>query len=130
MTENTDWLEETVANFPGMFATIHPLNYGCGEGWKDIINKLCTDLHALDPAVTVVQIKEKFGTLRFYLGCCGAEANYEAIYARITEAEKQSAITCEWCGAPGTLDTSKHWVITLCPDCSKKRQYHFVRGQE
>jgi len=64
----------------------------------------------------VQQVKEKFGTLRFY--CVGTEA----IHRYIQLAERLSAITCEECGKPGTPNHSG-WIRTLCEDCrtNKKR---------
>lgn len=54
------------------------------------------------------QVKEKFGTLRFYV----REATPEQ-YAYITFAEAMSARVCEKCGAPG-VQRSGGWVRTLC----------------
>ncbi len=124
---NNAWIQDTKYTYSDMFMKIHPCNFECGVGWKDIINKLCADIHALDPTVTVVQIKQKFGTLRFYLGTVDANSSH-AVYALVSEAEEKSAITCEWCGLPGSTDTSKHWHITLCPSCSATRKLHFLGG--
>lgn len=37
-----------------------------GDGWMPIVDKLHEDIKALDPNYSISQIKEKFGTLRFY----------------------------------------------------------------
>jgi hypothetical protein len=58
----------------------------------------------------VVQVKEKYGTLRFY---CPATA---AIDKYVCLAERLSSITCENCGKRGTPDESG-WVRTLCDAC-------------
>jgi hypothetical protein len=55
-----------------------------------------------------VQVKEKFGGLRFYVG--GAT---EKIYDYITFAESMSYRTCEVCGSPGKRYTDG-WHKTLC----------------
>ena len=44
----------------------------CGDGWFDLIDTLCrtiqSDIEGGDtPPVRVVQVKEKFGTLRFHI---------------------------------------------------------------
>lgn len=57
------------------------------------------------------QVKEKFGTLRFYM--TGSTDEMEAI---ITEAERRSAVTCEECGKPGKL-VGGGWVYTRCREC-------------
>lgn len=58
--------------------------------------------------IKVTQVKEKFGTLRFY-------TNYynEKIANFITFAEAISEITCEICGAPGTINDGG-WLKVRC----------------
>ena len=68
--------------------------------------------------VKVVQIKEKFGTLRFYIGAGGDDD----IYSYIQMAEVMSSITCENCGAPGTRTSPPGWIRTLCPTCATARK--------
>lgn len=55
-----------------------------------------------------VQVKEKFGGLRFYV-----QAATDKHYSYITFAESMSYHTCEECGAPGKTYTDG-WHITLC----------------
>lgn len=58
--------------------------------------------------VVAVQVKEKFGGLRFYVN--GAT---DEIYNYISFAESMSYHTCEECGAPGERYTDG-WHTTLC----------------
>jgi hypothetical protein len=62
----------------------------------------------------VMQVKEKFGTLRFY--CSGTDA----IDRYIRLAERLSAVTCEDCGRPGKANDSG-WIRTQCDECRDKR---------
>ena len=39
----------------------------CNEGWYNILDELDNKLAYLDPDYQINQVKEKFGTLRFYL---------------------------------------------------------------
>ena len=55
-----------------------------------------------------VQVKEKFGGLRFYV-----QAATDAHYKYITFAESMSYRTCEECGAPGKTYTDG-WHRTMC----------------
>ena len=55
-----------------------------------------------------VQVKEKFGGLRFYV-----QAATDEHYRYITFAESMSYRTCEDCGAPGKTYTDG-WHTTLC----------------
>jgi len=57
---------------------------------------------------TVVQVKEKFGTLRFYVQSATPEQ-----YNYISFAESMSGRTCETCGSPGKL-LGRGWVYTAC----------------
>lgn len=110
--QNPAWIDDTKTQFPALFKDIHPCNFGCGEGWKTIINDLCTQIKALGlPNLRVVQIKEKFGGLRFYVD--GAD---NAVYDLIAEAEKKASQTCELCGAPGK-EREGGWYATMCAPC-------------
>lgn len=62
------------------------------------------------------QIKEKYGTLRFYIS--GGD---DKIYAIIDKAERQSSKTCEICGKPGKL-RGKGWYYTRCLRCCGREQ--------
>jgi hypothetical protein len=75
--------------------------FACGDGWFDLIWKLCEDIEKLDPSpeFEVLQVKEKFGGLRFYpMGVAKEET-----WNRINEAENESYKICEVCGKPGAL---------------------------
>ena len=60
------------------------------------------------PQVTLDQIKEKFGTLRFYY--TGGD---DIIDGMVRMAESMSAVTCETCGNPGQ-QRGGGWIRTLC----------------
>lgn len=62
------------------------------------------------PQAIAVQVKEKFGTLRFYI-----DGGDETINALTSMAESMSARTCEKCGAPGKL-RGKTWLYTACDE--------------
>lgn len=92
----------------------------CGKGWGDLLDYLCTDIEKeldkdleLKKNFKVAQIKEKFGTLRFYTYSCT-----EKIDKLITDAEKRSEFICETCGEPGRLHKIRGWLTTACPKCA------------
>ena len=120
MSVSNNWIEETRQRFPAMFANTHPFNFECGIGWKSIINDLCEQILAIEPTVTVAQIKEKFGTLRFYIGACPNET-YEQVHKLIRTAEAISGVTCEDCGQPGTPQKGG-WLRTLCDGCAERHR--------
>ena len=68
------------------------------------------------PQVVASQVKEKFGTLRFYY--YGGDDVVSGIERM---AESMSAVTCETCGAPG-VPRSGGWIQTLCDTHAEGRE--------
>lgn len=62
-----------------------------------------------------VQVKSKFGTLRFYV----SHGN-DKIYDLISEYESKSSKICELCGDQGELSSKNYWWSTLCEKCGNK----------
>jgi hypothetical protein len=58
--------------------------------------------------VTLDQVKEKFGTLRFYY--TGGD---DYIRGLVSMAEAMSGVTCEQCGSPGHR-RGQSWIYTAC----------------
>jgi hypothetical protein len=95
-------------------------------GWYPIVVGVDQRLTAIDPEYVVHQIKEKFGTLRYYCAPSGEEpgsAVLDAFGAIIDEAERASAVTCERCGEPGVLHETRYLVKTLCASCADSLGY-------
>ena len=100
--------------------------FECGDGWFNILDQLMGNIqHHIDwnnkraekypelcykpiTQVTVAQIKEKFGGLRFYY-----DGGNDIIAGMVSMAEAWASHTCEECGTPGTI---RHggWMATLC----------------
>lgn len=76
------------------------------DGWYSLIDTACSLIQHSD--VIAKQVKEKFGTLRFYTSGGGSFEN-----GVIWAAEALSGTLCEKCGAPGYL-VRESWVRTLC----------------
>lgn len=98
-----------------MTTTAMAWGFACGNGWFDLIDALCEqiELHLkasfergerLD--VRVVQVKEKFGTLRFYT--MGEDA---FIHGLIWMAEDLSAVLCERCGRKGRVTRTDSYAM-------------------
>jgi hypothetical protein len=92
----------------------------CGVGWSTIILDCTAEIAAAlggpeaESRFRVVQIKEKYGTLRYYLRSRPAR-HAAAINRAIDRAEERSAVTCEVCGAPGVLrETATGILHTAC----------------
>jgi len=82
-----------------------------GSGWNLIIKNLIQDLIRLGWNKEVIQVKEKFGGLRFYIN-----EGTDEIHQRIGQAELESMKTCEITGRPGKLRTDIGWYRTLCDE--------------
>jgi len=106
----TEQLQKALTSVYGDGKQKLPLDFTLtGPGWNDIIFNLHNQLKQLDPHYRVMQVKEKFGTLRYYIHTDNNEA-----HNIIIEAETASSHTCEQCGRPGTLHTTRRWLKTLC----------------
>lgn len=77
-------------------------------GWSDLVSKLIDDMIAAGWDGRITQVKEKFGTLHFYIG----EAN-DKVHDLIDEAEEQSSKICIVCGEPADGHT-KGWFTYRC----------------
>ncbi len=97
--------------FPVLYRDMGRSNTGmefgitCPDAWFDLLWRLSEDLEMLDSQLVASQVKEKCGSLRFYLrpsDCGDAEANTtaqhtkdERVFQRINAAEVEStAIVC------------------------------------
>jgi len=89
----------------------------CGDGWYDILDRLSAKLEPM--GIKAMQVKEKFGGLRFYIYGDSKRDNIEEAYEYVQEAERESTKTCERCGEPGQL-YGGGWLITLCKTCAGK----------
>lgn len=95
-----------------------------GKGWGPIVEQLWRLCKAQNPPVAVLQVKEKFGGLRFYIG--GAT---EEVWDAITKGENESYKTCEDCGKPGEVRPLS-WVLTLCDACYEKHKNRQEEGKK
>lgn len=92
-----------------------------GNGWLPLVFEifgLLEDLQQMSgEAVRISQVKEKFGSLRLYLGCGNSIADDVDLIE--TLGEQLSVSVCDICGAPGRRgdDGSGYW----CTRCSDHR---------
>jgi hypothetical protein len=119
MSEQTDRI---VNSFPGLFHRDDGkmfTNIGIGDGWLRLVYDLCAaiQIEAERAGVIpeIIQIKEKFGMLRFYV-----HGTNPAMRDLIAEAEARSKFVCESCGLLGEL-RNDGWLHVACDPCEKKR---------
>lgn len=113
--------DEMIREYPNLY---HFVSYiECGPGWFDLINELSKNLEKLiieldvpeEEKPVATQVKEKYGTLRFYLSAGTKEMN-----KLIEKAELVSSEICENCGKPGEIK-GFGWCACLCDECDGKR---------
>jgi len=102
-----------VRDFPNIFEHAYP---ECGDGWYELLNELCEKLIEADPGCSATQVKEKYGTLRFYAYVSDEGQDI------IDEYEKKSGHVCEECGSTEDVSQSDGWVMTRCASCWGKRK--------
>jgi hypothetical protein len=91
-----------------------PATIYCGPGWNDILFSLDKKLSEIDPDYKIIQIKEKFGILRYYFQT--KTDKRDSMNCIVLEHESMSAVTCEISGLPGVLMKNSFWYKTLNPD--------------
>jgi hypothetical protein len=135
---NQELDEQLCAKYPKIFVnrnadmrtTAMCWGFECGDGWYNIIDKLCGNIQShidwsiknnawdlekdtknvrsIIPQVVAVQVKEKFGGLRFYY-----DGGDDYIRGLSSMAESMSMVICETCGAPGKR-RGGGWIYTAC----------------
>ena len=135
-----EFVKQLEDKHPEMFS--QPYGGVCvDEGWWKIIRVLCAQIdsymkwrnstraallkdnpygHKIPDEVeqvVVMQIKEKFGGLRFYYS--GGDMFIRGL---VTMAEEWAHVTCEKCGNPGHYSRSGGWIKVLCDEHEAERQ--------
>lgn len=95
-----------------------------GPGWYKLVKDLIEELIAAGWDKQVCQVKEKFGSLRFYINSASDEC-----FKIISKYEELSTKTCEECGEPGQLRQGG-WLATLCDIHSGGREPFSIKNDE
>jgi len=107
---NEEWLKEACDLYPGWASLIKSVNDKCEE---------------FMPNYQILQIKEKFGGLRYYYRASKEDYPMKDLGMEICQlivkyAEIKSLSTCMYCGEPAKLRQHVGWHCALCNDCFKK----------
>lgn len=168
--KNAEYGDEFMGRFPILFQdrkksmqeTCMCWGIDCPIGWYHILEQLCTYLEFHNQqfskeygiAVVADQVKEKFGTLRFYFSIAFVDKETglkvgpddeninetAALYVArdyldmladeaIGEAEMMTEETCADCGVPLTKDNkveTEGWITFLCDECNAKREEEYA----
>lgn len=116
---NKDLDNDLITKYPKIFKELgtSAYHFSCENGWYLLIDALCHHLTLNNPHdVAALQVKEKFGALRFHVKNSTSEQD-----ALIRFAETLSRHICEECGDMRDVKvytTGRHQ--TLCPVCAKE----------
>lgn len=127
--QNTELLKSA---FPNVFKS--EFFFECGDGWFEIIAKIAAYINSLTEHCIAVQVKEKFGALRFYVSFdvdghgewMTKSEDMESIYQFITDMERTSRDICEDCGVELTVHSRyespsiRGWFMNVCKRCADK----------
>lgn len=95
-----------------------------GKGWWPLLEELFPKLKE-QGVTSISQIKEKFGTLRLYLGTYPdsmTEEQRKKVWELCCFAEAETEKICQTCGEMGTKRIDNGWVSIRCDPCSKKNR--------
>ena len=129
----SDNIKKLAEKYPLVFANMSETSYSdLPDGWVNLVDELCSKLTPLlvesyanyplnkDESmigITVDQIKEKFGGLRFYCSFLTEDADlWGKATDIINEYENRSYSVCQVTGKTGTQCSVGRQVITLCED--------------
>lgn len=91
----------------------------CGSGWHKLLEPVFEYIEQYnkehEEKIEVLQVKEKFGGLRFY-----TNFHTEELRKLIEEAEDKAYKTCELCGSTENTGRTGGWITTCCKECAMK----------
>lgn len=114
------------------------LRIDCEAGWWGLVLELHKTLKRLDPDYTPLQIKQKFGGLRYYYDTDKGAEVQELMEEQVRKYEKVAETTCEYTGRQGAkLFKVGSWYTTLHPEAApddavlvEQTPQSFFLGQE
>ncbi len=107
----------------------------CDDGWEPLIRTMCEQLKLIQEwsgtKVIFQQIKEKFGSGRFYhtiitapeISAQTRKNIWDIVDAVVSDAERKTSQTCEVSGKYGFLHNKGAWFKTLNPEEAEKLGY-------
>ena len=107
-----------------IFPWFHNIYIECGDGWQWIILDMCREIDDLyfdagrEVDIEIVQIKEKFGSLRVYY----SHTEFNGVFfidEIIAKYELLSKKTCEFCGKDASIINEKGWLRCVCKNCER-----------
>jgi len=136
-----DQLDKLISDYPIVFKHLdQTVCHNLPAGWYKIMDKLCSELTPIleealeespetpeEPLFSVLQVKEKFGGLRFYyMMNTKNDELYKKIQSLVDNAEDASYSTCQVTGKLGALSKSGSHYMTLCEESRASMNYKII----
>jgi hypothetical protein len=143
--EQPDPVDVLMQKYPSVFKNSDlNVEYSLPSGWFKIMDDLCSELSVIldkerkinpettdTPLFVPLQIKEKFGGIRFYY-MINTENNdlVRTVQRLIDSAEDKSYTVCEVTGKPGELCKNGWHFKTLCEEVRIRNGFELVGHKE
>lgn len=109
----------------GIKKNLMGFGFECGPGWYSLINDICARGekecktliargYPVEQTPLAVQVKEKFGGLRFYAHNCS-----DSLFDFIEDQCSKSESLCDECGKPSVI-SGDTWLSSTCASCNEK----------
>jgi len=92
----------------------------CDPGWNHLVAMCHIELMAMDPNYEIFEIKEKFGSLRYYFGTKNTDIKEVEMWKIAEKYEILSQGVCELTGKPGKLMYQGGLYKTLAEEYTKE----------
>ena len=119
LTEENSWAEDIPVGWRNSF-------------FEDMCDELTDVLGEHVGDFEIVQLKEKYGSMRLYWGWKDESLSREEsnvlspkVDAVLNKYEHISITVCACCGAPATHMTEP-WILYMCDTCYKMHKYYFA----
>jgi len=141
INNHPDTLDKLIEQYPIVFKHLDKTGYhNLPAGWYKIVDRLCSELSTIleealeanpenpeEPLFSVLQVKEKFGGLRFYYMMNTKDDElYRRIQTAVDTTEDTSYSTCQITGNIGVLCKDGSHYMTLCEDSRISMGYKIV----
>lgn len=104
------------ADILGKFANDVPAYIDCGAGWSNLIRECHEAIMEHDEDYRILQVKEKFGGLRFYFTPSTMDM-YVNLCSAVFAIEEKSFSICEICGSDAYKRRTDYGLIyTSCDE--------------
>lgn len=118
----TDYIRRGFANGQDSYEDMNEYGYdvmsyhAVGPGWWKLLDKELKDFYDIDPGITRIDVKEKYGRADVFVHT-DSDNRHDLISMHEEVLTKASMQTCELCGAHGEIRNDRGWIQCRCDRC-------------